>query len=85
MFPYYPAKLLALIVCVTISNAYVLPPPAPPGPASSDVCHNAKSLSSSLQSLMGLCDGVPSSASGMHDNVSNCSCYICIMYVGRYW
>ena len=79
MYPYYLEKLLALIVCVTISKAYVLPPP---GPASSDVCHNAKSLSSSLQSLMGLCDGVPSSASGMHDNVSNCSCYICIMYVG---
>ena len=55
-----PAILLALAMSVGISEAYVLPPP---GLGSSDVCHSAQSHSRSLHSLLGLCDGVSSSAS----------------------
>ena len=60
MFSHCPVLLLAL-VSVTISEAFVL---TPPDAASADGCHHARSYSISLHSLMSLCDGVSSSASG---------------------
>ena len=60
MFSHCPVSLLAL-VSVTISEAFV---PVLPPPDDADGCYYARSYSSSLHSLMGLCDGVSSSASG---------------------
>ena len=61
MFLHCPVILLALVFSVSISEANVL---AKPGTGSSDVCHSAQAYSNSLDSLMGLCDGVSSFASG---------------------
>ena len=63
MFNHWPVVLIAVVVG---ASAYVLPHHGTgglPGGAS-DVCHNAQTYTSSLHSLMGLCDGVSSSASG---------------------
>ena len=65
MFNHWPVVLIAVVVGARAS-AYVLPLHGTgglPGGAS-DVCHNAQTYTSSLHSLMGLCDGVSSSASG---------------------
>ena len=61
MFLHCPVILLALVFSVSISEVHVS---AKPGPGSSDVCHSAQAYSNSLDSLMGLCDGVSSFASG---------------------
>ena len=61
MFLHCPVILLALVFSVSISEVHVS---AKPGPGSSDVCHSAQAYSNSLDSLMGLCDGVSSVASG---------------------
>ena len=53
--------ILALVISASVTEAHVLPAP---GPGSSDVCHIAQSHSSSLHSLIALCDGISSSASG---------------------
>ena len=64
MFNHWPVVLIAVVVG---ASAYVLPHHGTgglPGGGASDVCHNAQTYTSSLHSLMGLCDGVSSSASG---------------------
>ena len=61
MFTHCLVIILALVISASVTEAYVLPTP---GPGSSDVCHIAQSHSSSLHSLIGLCDGISSSASG---------------------